>query len=112
MQIKTISYQRVLNLGNYESKRLELYAEVLEGEDPDVATTKLIEKVESKIREEVESGIVERIEKLKTQEWELQAQVKELKTQFQELRRANAQLTQTQQTSNPTEIATPDGVPF
>jgi hypothetical protein len=46
MKIKTISYQRVVNLGNYESKRLELFAEVQEGEDEEVAISALMEKVE------------------------------------------------------------------
>lgn len=41
MKIKTISYQAVKNLGNYESERLEAHAEVEEGEDPRVAALKL-----------------------------------------------------------------------
>lgn len=41
MRIKTISYQAVKNLGNYESERLEASADVEEGEDPDDAVLKL-----------------------------------------------------------------------
>ena len=33
MRIKTVGYQRVFNLGNYESLRIELHAEINEGED-------------------------------------------------------------------------------
>lgn len=33
MKIKTITYQRVKNLGNYESERLEASADLPEGED-------------------------------------------------------------------------------
>ncbi|MCC5623256.1 hypothetical protein [Nostoc sp. CHAB 5715] len=46
MVIKNITYQRVLNLGNYESKRLELSAKVLEGDDPNEETSRLMEMVE------------------------------------------------------------------
>jgi len=38
MQIKTMTYQRVKNLGNFESERLEMFAELNEQDDPiDVA---------------------------------------------------------------------------
>lgn len=37
MKYKTITYQRVKNLGNYESERLELSAEV--AEDDDISST-------------------------------------------------------------------------
>lgn len=34
MQIKTISYRRVNNLGNYNSEHLEMFAELEDGEEP------------------------------------------------------------------------------
>jgi hypothetical protein len=37
MQFKTITYQRVKNLGNYESERLELSVELNEDDDVDDA---------------------------------------------------------------------------
>lgn len=46
MQIKTITYQAVKNLGNYESERLEMTVE-LEGEDPDEAALALRRRVNS-----------------------------------------------------------------
>lgn len=37
MNIKTIAYQRVKNLGNYESERMEITAELNEDDDVDEA---------------------------------------------------------------------------
>ncbi len=45
MQTKTITYQRVKNLGNYESERMELTAEVNEDDDVDDAIALLKQKV-------------------------------------------------------------------
>ncbi|MCC5627928.1 hypothetical protein [Nostoc sphaeroides] len=52
MAIKNITYQRVLNLGNYESKRLELSEEVFEGDDVEESISRVMEMVERKIRED------------------------------------------------------------
>jgi hypothetical protein len=41
MKIKTILYNRTVNLGNYESKRHEATAEVEDGEDPTKAAEEL-----------------------------------------------------------------------
>jgi hypothetical protein len=41
MKITTITYNRTVNLGNYESKRLEATCEVDDGEDPSVAADEL-----------------------------------------------------------------------
>jgi small-conductance mechanosensitive channel len=41
MKFKTITYQRVKNLGNYESERLELSVELDDDEDVDKAISKL-----------------------------------------------------------------------
>lgn len=49
MKITTISYQAVKNLGNYESERLEVNADVEEGEDPKDAVLKLRQFVHEQI---------------------------------------------------------------
>ncbi len=62
MKIKTITYQRVLNLGNYESKRLDMTIEVdanLEFAEEECSI--LMESVERKIREESEALILNEI---------------------------------------------------
>jgi hypothetical protein len=46
MKIKTITYQRVKNLGNYESERLEMTAELDPSEDDEVAIAELKARVE------------------------------------------------------------------
>ncbi|MBW4535202.1 MAG: hypothetical protein KME09_14805 [Pleurocapsa minor HA4230-MV1] len=46
MKYKTITYQRVKNLGNYESERLELSVELDEDDDEEVAIASLKSKVE------------------------------------------------------------------
>ncbi|MBW4535507.1 MAG: hypothetical protein KME09_16345 [Pleurocapsa minor HA4230-MV1] len=46
MKFKTITYQRVKNLGNYESERLELSVELDENDDEAVAIASLKSKVE------------------------------------------------------------------
>jgi small-conductance mechanosensitive channel len=45
MKFKTVTYQRVKNLGNYESERLELSIELSEDDDVDEAIATLIDKV-------------------------------------------------------------------
>ncbi|AFZ59392.1 hypothetical protein H6G54_00745 [Anabaena cylindrica FACHB-243] len=57
MTIKTITYKRILNLGNYESKHLELSCEVDEYDDPEIEMSRLMELVERKIREEADNKI-------------------------------------------------------
>jgi hypothetical protein len=49
MQIESISYQRVKNLGNYESERFEASANVVEGEDPHTAFIALKRYVEANL---------------------------------------------------------------
>lgn len=65
MQFKTISYKRILNLGNYESKHLELSADIHEGDDLDAETSRLMEVVERKIREDVTQKIELEIQELR-----------------------------------------------
>ena len=45
MKITTVTYQRVKNLGNYESKRLEISAELDDADDVTEAITTLKQKV-------------------------------------------------------------------
>ena len=61
MRIKTISYQRVINLGSYENKRLEMTAELSEVDDALVIASKLMEFVEAKIREDSHRKIQDEI---------------------------------------------------
>ncbi|MEH2270101.1 MAG: hypothetical protein V7K68_16945 [Nostoc sp.] len=83
MQIKSISYHRVINLGNYESKRLELFAEVQEGEDPETAISSLAELVERKARESFE--LIFDIKELKRERRELSKEVEQLKAEKDKL---------------------------
>nr|ADN14572.1 conserved hypothetical protein [Gloeothece verrucosa PCC 7822]ADN15227.1 conserved hypothetical protein [Gloeothece verrucosa PCC 7822]ADN16425.1 conserved hypothetical protein [Gloeothece verrucosa PCC 7822] len=46
MQIKTISYKRIVNLGNYNSEHLEMYGELEPGEDP-IAEAKNLKEIVS-----------------------------------------------------------------
>lgn len=46
MKFKTITYQRVKNLGNYESERLELSVELDEDDDEAVAIARIKSKAE------------------------------------------------------------------
>lgn len=46
MKINSIAYQRVVNLGNYESKRFEASAILDEDDDPKTSRIALIEYVE------------------------------------------------------------------
>ncbi|MDZ8261715.1 hypothetical protein [Nostoc sp. ChiQUE01b] len=60
MKVTTITYQRVLNLSDYNSCRLEKTALADEFEDQEIATQTLIEGVERQIHE---SGIHKQIDK-------------------------------------------------
>ena len=59
--IKTIAYKRILNIGNYESKHLEITYELGEGEEPGLQISTVMEMVERKIREDQAISIVEEI---------------------------------------------------
>lgn len=54
--IRTISYQRTKNLGNYESERLEAVLDLAEGEDTHVAFIRLKRFVEAELR--IESALL------------------------------------------------------
>lgn len=55
MKVKTITYQRVKNLGNYESERFEMTAEVYEDESPTEVAENLKEMVEDALDIKVEA---------------------------------------------------------
>ncbi|MDZ8108972.1 MAG: hypothetical protein RM338_25570 [Nostoc sp. DedQUE12a] len=79
MKIKTISCERVINTGNYESRRLHLGAEISEDEDVETAITSLMELVERKAREKYDlildsKDLRDEIKRLKLEVQELQAQ--------------------------------------
>jgi hypothetical protein len=71
MQIKSITYQRVFNLGNYETKRLELTAELSELDDVEAKIGCLTELVERKIRQDSYKQLEEEIGRLQEELREL-----------------------------------------
>jgi hypothetical protein len=76
--IKTIAYKRILNIGNDESKHLEITYEVDEGDSVEAETSRLMEFVERKIREDQAILIVEEIA-------DLRHELRQLKTEHREL---------------------------
>ena len=76
--IKTIAYKRILNIGNYESKHLEITYELGEGEEPGFQISTVMEMVERKIREDQAIPIVEEIAALRHE-------LRQLKTEYREL---------------------------
>jgi hypothetical protein len=76
--IKTIAYKRVLNIGNYENKHLEITYELGEGEEPGLQISTVMEMVERKIREDQAIPIVEEIAALRRE-------LRQLKTEYREL---------------------------
>ncbi|MBD2197930.1 MULTISPECIES: hypothetical protein [Calothrix] len=98
MEIKTISYQRVLNLDNYESKRLEMFAELHPGDDIDSETSALMETVERKIRENAAKKYEDEINIL-------QQQLSDLKQEINQQIHEGISTSQNQQTSTEPEDA-------
>ncbi|MTJ12213.1 hypothetical protein FJR11_06300 [Anabaena sp. UHCC 0187] len=76
--IKSATYKRILNLGNYESKHLEIAYEVREDEDPLIKISELMELTERKIREEQATSIIEEITALRHE-------LRKLKTEHREI---------------------------
>ncbi|MBN3897355.1 MAG: hypothetical protein HWQ41_19365 [Nostoc sp. NOS(2021)] len=95
MKIKTITCKRVLNLRNYESRHVEMFAEILEGEDPDIEASRLIEKVERKAMEHVE---------LEIEATDLKEEIADLKNELARLEKQKAALTEKE--------TDPDDIPF
>lgn len=104
MQVKTISYKRVLNLGNYENKHLELFAEVLEGEDEEEAISRLAEMVERKIREQAGKEFNKEILKLEATRNNLFDEIAALKDELKRLGKIKDE--------PPIQEADPDDIPF
>lgn len=98
MAIKNITYQRVLNLGNYESKRLELSEEVFEGDVPEESISRVMEMVERKIREDTYTKIEEEIRQAKKE-------LRELKKEYEAVKSSLETLTTTEEPN-------PDDIPF
>ena len=98
MAIKNITYHRVINLGNYESKRLDLTAEVLEGEGEEEAISRLMEMVERKVREDAHSSI--------------ESEIRELKKKLRELKKEYETVKSSLETLTATEEPNPDDIPF
>lgn len=92
--IKTITYKRILNLGNYESKHLELAYELDEFEEPEAEISRLMEVVERKIREDQAQPIREEIDallqELRAVKAEYQKRVDEVNVKQQELEEYNS----------------------
>lgn len=109
MQVKTITYQRVLNLGNYESKRLELSAEVYDGDNTDEAIAGLVELVERKIREDQSQLIEDQLAVLREHRSELRKQIAQLEQELGQLQQGAAA---NPPESKPTEEPNPDDIPF
>lgn len=107
MEIKTISYQRVLNLGNFESKRLEMSAGLEPEDDIHIATRDLIELVEEKIHAHIESEILSRINKLETTANNLRQQISYLEEKLGKLKSEQDDLT-----VFTGEEPSSDGIPF
>lgn len=82
MEIKTFTYQRVLNLGNYESKRLEMSADIRQDEDADEQISLLMQKVERKIREEAHLLIELEIDQAHKELRELKSELRQIKREI------------------------------
>ncbi|MBD2569707.1 hypothetical protein [Anabaena lutea] len=78
MTIKTITYKRILNLGNYESKHLEMTYEIEEHDDPLVEASRLMTTVEYKLREDQSEAIRQEINSLRQELRVLKGEQREL----------------------------------
>ncbi|MDZ8134377.1 MAG: hypothetical protein RM049_03635 [Nostoc sp. DedQUE04] len=87
MQVTTITYQRVLNLGDYNSCRLEKTAVIPDDyEDEEIATQNLIESVEHQIHEEnIHNQLDKEIRDRKKELTALSLEVESLKNELQRL---------------------------
>jgi hypothetical protein len=114
MQLKSISYKRVLNLGNYENKHLELFAELADGDDEDAAILHLMELVERNIRSQIGKQFQKQILDLEAQKNRLDDQVYYLKKEITQLEKTKAEqeLLKPQQDSVTETEPDPDNIPF
>ena len=76
--IRTITYRRVINLGDYESKALELTYEIEEYDDQMTKISEVMEAVEWKLREDQTKPVTEEIASLRHE-------LRKLKTEHREL---------------------------
>ncbi|MBD2592872.1 hypothetical protein H6G74_00840 [Nostoc spongiaeforme FACHB-130] len=81
MEIKSINYERVLNLGNYENKKLALFAELSEGDDVDESISRVMETVERKIREQAHEQAEAELRQLKQEFRQLKQEYESYKSQ-------------------------------
>ncbi|BAZ49586.1 hypothetical protein NIES4103_21980 [Nostoc sp. NIES-4103] len=95
MQIKTISCERVINLGNYESRRLQLGAEISPDENVEQAILSLVELVEREAKRRFD---------LIFDAKDLRAEIKELSKEVERLKAEKDKLTGVE--------ADPDDIPF
>lgn len=110
MKVTTITYQRVLNLGDYNSARLEKTALADEYEDHEVATQSLIENVERQIREEnIHKRLDQEIRDRKKELASLMTEYAILKDNYQSLHK-KFEILSAQQTNS--EEPDPDDIPF
>lgn len=79
MRIKTISYQRVKNLGNYESERLEMTAEVDEDEVASLAVAQLRDFLEQQL------NVRDSFRSLEAKKFGITAQIARLENKYREL---------------------------
>ncbi|MDJ0800187.1 MAG: hypothetical protein QNJ51_25835 [Calothrix sp. MO_167.B12] len=79
---RIITYKRILNLGNYESKHLEISKSIDADEDLEVAVSRLMEFVERKIREDSEQQITTEIRDAKKLLKRLNKQIAQLQRQL------------------------------
>ncbi|MFM2065007.1 MAG: hypothetical protein RLZZ507_4678 [Cyanobacteriota bacterium] len=87
MKIKTFTYKRILNLGNYESKHLEATIEV-DTHLQDYAEeecSELMEMVERKIREDSSLSILSEISNSRAELRDIEKQIETAKQQLAEL---------------------------
>ncbi|MFN6499801.1 MAG: hypothetical protein RMX65_022800 [Nostoc sp. DedQUE01] len=110
MEIKTITFKRVLNIGNFENKHLELSAQLGDGENDEEAISLLMEKVERKLREPREKEIVTQIQALESRANHLRERISYFEERLGEVKSKHEQLTQ--QEEKVTEELNPDDIPF
>ncbi|HLO88728.1 MAG TPA: hypothetical protein VK203_27490 [Nostocaceae cyanobacterium] len=84
MKIKTISYRRHINLGNYENKAAEVVGELEDGDDPDAEFQRLGEFVERNLRLDQSEAIQSELIEARRQLRELKKQIKEAEKHLQQ----------------------------
>ncbi|WP_414572707.1 hypothetical protein [Nostoc sp. CCY 9925] len=104
MEVKTITFKRVLNIGNFENKHLELSAQIGDGEDDEEAISLLMEKVERKLREPREKEIVNQIQTLESRANSLRERISYYEERLGELKSKHEESQQQPQEPDPDDI--------